>query len=236
MRLLRVLDLALVFARRRRQVVGAVARRDMVADRGDRLARHLHAVGPHIGDQAGGLAADIDAFVELLRQPHGLLRAEAQLARRLLLQRRGGERRMRVALDALLLDRADVEPPGLDRGAWRACASCSFGRSNCSSFLPSRWVSRAVNGAPAGVVKSASTVQYSRARNASISASRSQIRRSATDCTRPARAAARQLAPQHRREGEAHQVVQRAARQVGLDQRLVEVARVRHGVRARRCG
>ena len=158
----------------------------MVADRGDRLARHLHAVGPHVGDQAGGLAADIDALVELLRQPHGLLRAEAELARGLLLQRRGGERRVRIALDALLLDRADVEAAGLDAVASPASPAASLGRSNWSSFLPSRWVSRAVNGAPAGVVKSASTVQYSRARNASISASRSQISRSATDCTRPA--------------------------------------------------
>ena len=39
---------------------------------------------------------------------------------------------------------------------------------------------------PASVWNSTSTVQYSRGLNASISASRSQIRRSATDCTRPA--------------------------------------------------
>ena len=43
------------------------------------------------------------------------------------------------------------------------------------------------------------------------------------------RAAARQLAPQHRREGEADQIVQRAAGQIGLDQRLVELARRCHG-------
>ncbi len=44
------------------------------------------------------------------------------------------------------------------------------------------------------------------------------------------RAAARQLAPQDGREGEAHEIVQRAARQIGVDQRLVEVARMGHGV------
>ena len=43
-----------------------------------------------------------------------------------------------------------------------------------------------MKGAPAGVWNSASTVQYSRGRNASISASRSHTSRSATDCTRPA--------------------------------------------------
>ena len=39
-------------------------------------------------------------------------------------------------------------------------------------------------------------------------------------------AAAGQFAPQHRRQREAHQIVQRAARHVGLDQRLIEVARM----------
>ena len=43
-----------------------------------------------------------------------------------------------------------------------------------------------MKGAPAGVVICACTVQYSRGRNRSISLSRSQISRSATDCTRPA--------------------------------------------------
>ena len=70
--------------------------------------------------------------------------------------------------------------------ALAASASASLARSNWSSFLPFRCVSLAVNGAPPGVVNSASIVQYSRLRNASISASRSQISRSATDCTRPA--------------------------------------------------
>ena len=50
------------------------------------------------------------------------------------------------------------------------------------------------------------------------------------------RAAARQLAPQHRREGEAHQIVERAAGQVGVDQRLVEVARMGDGVEHRLLG
>ena len=44
----------------------------------------------------------------------------------------------------------------------------------------------------------------------------------------PGAAAARQLPPQHRGEGEAHQVVERAAGEIGLDQELVEVARGGH--------
>ncbi len=44
------------------------------------------------------------------------------------------------------------------------------------------------------------------------------------------RARARQLAPQHRRQREADQIVERAARQIGVDQRRVDVARMRHRV------
>ena len=42
------------------------------------------------------------------------------------------------------------------------------------------------------------------------------------------RARARQLAPQHRREGEADEIIERAARPVGVDQRLVDLARMAH--------
>ena len=66
-----------------------------------------------------------------------------------------------------------------------AMAAASLGRSNLPSFLPSCFTSRARNGSePADT--SASTVQYSWATKASISCSRSTIRRRATDCTRPA--------------------------------------------------
>src|SRR5690606_19873467 len=63
-----------------------------------------------------GLAADLDTLVQALRQLHCAGGAEAELARGLLLQGRGGERRLRVAPDALLLDLADLEVAGLDGG------------------------------------------------------------------------------------------------------------------------
>ena len=112
--LLGVLGAADVFARRAGEVIGAVGGLDVIADAGDRLAGHLHAVGAHVGDQPGGLAVEFHAFVQLLRQAHGLLRAEAELSRRFLLQGGGGEGRRRVALDALALDRSDSEAAGLD--------------------------------------------------------------------------------------------------------------------------
>ena len=42
------------------------------------------------------------------------------------------------------------------------------------------------------------------------------------------RARARQLAPEHRREREADQIVERAAREIGVDQRVVDGARMLH--------
>ena len=74
----------------------------------------------------------------------------------------------------------------LSMTATAARAAASSESASLSSLSPSRWVSWAVNDVPDRVRKSASTVQYSRAVKASISVSRSQIRRSATDCTRPA--------------------------------------------------
>src|SRR5271156_3831241 len=69
--------------------------------------------------------------------------------------------------------------------ALAACADASWPRSNLVSRLPACLTSRARNGSPPAET-SASTDQYSWVRNASISISRSTIRRSATDCTRPA--------------------------------------------------
>src|SRR4029077_14626241 len=67
-----------------------------------------------------------------------------------------------------------------------AVAAASSGRSNFSNLRPSRWVRRATKTWPSSVVKTTAMVQYSWALKTSISASRSQIRRSATDWTRPA--------------------------------------------------
>ena len=73
-RLLRVLDLAGVGARLVRQVVGAVQLRDLRAGRGDRGVGQRRGVRTHVGDEA--------VLVQLLRDLHGGLGAEAELARR----------------------------------------------------------------------------------------------------------------------------------------------------------
>ena len=84
-RFLRVLHLAAVRARLGGQVLVAVLLADRGARRGDRLLRQVRAVGSHVGDVA--------ALVEPLRDRHRARRREAQLAARLLLQRRRRERR-----------------------------------------------------------------------------------------------------------------------------------------------
>src|SRR5665213_3676288 len=66
-----------------------------------------------------------------------------------------------------------------------AKADASLPRSNFESRLLSCLTRRATKGS-APDETSASTVQYSWVRNASISSSRSTTSRSATDCTRPA--------------------------------------------------
>jgi hypothetical protein len=70
----------------------------------DRLGGQRDRVGAHVGDQADAALADVDAFIELLRDAHGALRRKTELARGFLLQRRGRERRRGIAARCLLVD------------------------------------------------------------------------------------------------------------------------------------
>ena len=94
-RFLRVLGLRRVAARLVGQILGAEALGDDAANLVERLVGERHGVGAHVADQTDGAFADVDALVEPLRDGHRALRAEAELARRFLLQRRGRERRGR---------------------------------------------------------------------------------------------------------------------------------------------
>ena len=106
-RLLGVLDLAGVDAGLVGQVGGAEQLPDLVARGGDRGLRQRHRVGSHIGDEAG--------LVEVLGHRHRPLGGEAELAAGLLLQRRGPERRVRAARVGLGLDAVDRERGGFQR-------------------------------------------------------------------------------------------------------------------------
>ena len=104
-RFLRVLGLVAVEVRRLRQRLRAEVLRDHLAHLLDRLGAQVHRVGSHVGDQADhALVAERDAFVQALRDLHRAAGGEAELARGLLLQRRGRERRRGPALALLRLD------------------------------------------------------------------------------------------------------------------------------------
>ena len=103
-RFLRVLRLGGVTPRLVRQIVGAETLGDDAADLGQRLVGERHGVRAHVADETDGAFADVDPFIETLRDGHRALRAEAELARRFLLQRGGRERRGRVAAALLLVD------------------------------------------------------------------------------------------------------------------------------------
>jgi hypothetical protein len=145
---------------------------------------------------------------------------EAELARGFLLQGGGGERRRRAALALLAVDVGDVQrtpPAACWMRARAASASSPLVRLNCSTFLPSSFDSRAVK--PATDARtSASIVQYSLRLEGLDLSSRSHDHAQRRRLHAAGRQAALHLAPQHRRQVEADQVVQRAPRLLGIDQ------------------
>ena len=108
-RLLRVLDLAVIAARSVGHVVGAEELAGLGAGRIDGLLRQCRGVGTHIGDVA--------TLVETLRDAHRALGIPTEASRGLLLESRGHERRVGTALAGLLDDRAHgVGRPGQGGG------------------------------------------------------------------------------------------------------------------------
>ncbi len=226
-RFLRVLGLGLVAARRVRHVLLAVIGFDLAAHRGDRFPGDLNTIGTHISNETDGLAADVDALIEPLRHPHGVSRREAELAAGFLLQGRGGEGRLRIALDRLGFDVGNIEGRGLERllerlgllagadveplqllaiGADQAClerlvARRRQGRDQRPVFLADEFFDFEF------------AIANEPQRHRLHPAGRTRTRK---------------LAPQHRRQREADEIIERAPRQIGIDQSLVDTARVVH--------
>ena len=95
---LRILVLGRIFARNAWHVFRAVFLFNHAARARNRFGRHVDAVGAHISDKTDRLAAKVHAFIKTLRHAHGVGGRKPQLARGFLLQRRGGERCVGVAL------------------------------------------------------------------------------------------------------------------------------------------
>ena len=110
MRLLRIFLRFFELARRLGQVIGAKLCLDETTQVINGLVRQVDRVGTHVGDETRGPAlSDIKAFIQLLRHAHRALRSKAELARGLLLQRRGDEGWGRIALALLAFDLSDEE-------------------------------------------------------------------------------------------------------------------------------
>ncbi len=106
---LRILRFVLIAARCIRHVILAVILADHRPDAGNGFWRHVDAVGTHISNETDRFAADVDALIQTLRDPHGVRWRKAELAARLLLKRRGGEGRRRVAPRRLGLNGSNLE-------------------------------------------------------------------------------------------------------------------------------
>ena len=220
-RFLGVLRLRGIVARRLGQDVLAAAKilGDDRARRGNRLARNLNAVGPHIGDVA--------VFVEALRDAHSVARGEAELARRLLLQRRGRERRVGVARDGLRLDRADGELAGRDVGT-RLLRRDDLVQVEAVELL-------AVPVRQPGDERCAGDRRECRLDRPVFAVDeRLDLALAVDDNTQrdrldaPRRLGAGQLAPQDGGQVEADEIVERAPRSVRIDERSVDFAGLGH--------
>ena len=227
MRFLRVFRLGGIFARRLGHEALAILLADHRAYACDRLRRHIDAVGSHIGDEAGALSADIDALIEPLRDPHGVRRRQPELARGFLLQRRRRERRIRVALDGLGFDRAHFELRGVER------LLEVFGLLALADVEPCDLPAVGADEAgDKGLVARCFKMRDQRPIFAADEFFDLQLA-FADEAQRdrlhaPGRARAGQLAPQDRRQREADEIVERAAGQIGVDERLVDLAGMRH--------
>ena len=220
-----VFRLAAVFARVGGEILRAEGMADLLARGLDRLARHLDAVGSHIGDQTDGFAAQIHTLIESLRDAHGLLRAQPELAAGFLLQGGGGERGRRVAADALFLDLADAELAGFDRRLGARGVGGGGEVEFIELFAVELGEAGGEGGAGRGLEMGGDIPIFARLESLDLGlALTDQPQRDRLDA--PGGARSGQLAPQHRGEGEAHQIIQRAAGQIGLDQRHIQIAGV----------
>ena len=234
-RFLRVLGLGLVLARRVRHIGVAVILADHLAGLGDRGRIDLHAVGTHISNEAGGLAADVDAFIEPLRDPHGVRRRKADL-------RLASCCSVEVVKGACGLRRAGLASTAVTRvggGFERLLEVLGFRAGADVEALDLLAV-----GADQTRLEGIAARRQQRRDQRPIFARHEFLDLELAVADQPqrhrlhaaGRAGARQLAPQHGREGEADQIVQRAARHIGVDQRAVDLARMLHRVRDRLLG
>ena len=220
MRFLRVLGLVLVDARGIGHIGGTEGLADLGTGGGNRLGRHVDAVGPHVGDVPG--------LIEPLCRRHRGLGPHAVFPARLLLQGRGHEGRERVARGGLGLHRFHCECSILNGGdrefrrfggrdvEFFQLAPAQH-RQPCGQLGAPR---RGKGGGHGPVFAGLEGLDLHLALYHEAQDDRLHP---------PGRFRPRQLAPQHRRQGKAHEIIQRAAGEVCLDQRGIDLPGRGHG-------
>ena len=224
-RFLGVLGFGFVLANEGRDVLGRIFFGDHRADRCDRFRRDRHAVRSHVGDEADRVAADVDALVQALGDLHRLLGGKSQLAGSIHLQRRGLERCVRVAFDGLLLDVGDFEVAvfdgRFDRGGGGFVLYVELVEALASDGAEAGFELFVLGGfhhrvdGPVFVGAEGFDLGFAVAHEAQ-----------GDGLHAAGRTRSWQLAPQHGRERKADEIIERAARQIGFHQRLVDLARV----------
>ena len=153
------------------------------------------------------------------------LAAEAELARRLLLQGRGGERRERVAADLPAVDFGDRKARGAqDRVGGGARLGLAVEIEAIEPLAVEMGEPRGEGLACLGLELDLDRPVFARFERLDLGfALADQAQCDGLDAA--GRAAARKLAPEHRRQGETDEVIERPAGKIGFDQLAVDLAR-----------
>ena len=207
----------------------AVQALDGGANLGDRLGSQRHRIGAHVGNKADAAFADVDAFVQLLRRAHGALRGKTQLARGFLLQRRSRKWRRRIAAALLAVDGEHLERRGRAAGAAQrrlgGARSGFAGEAELLDLAAGKLHQLERKGLFAVLTLGVDGPVFLRdERGDLVLAFADHAQRRALHA--PRGQAAPHLFPQQRREIEAHQVVERAARLLCVHQVERQLARM----------
>ena len=218
MGLLRVLGLGFVMAWFFRAEMAGETVGNLGPRRADGAVVHLHAVGSHIGDRA--------RLIQRLRHPHRVAGGETQLARGLLLQGGGGERRRRVTPLGAGIDVLDAKSPLLHRRLG-ARGNARLAEAQLLQLLPLKLhQTRGKRGAVMLHLGDDLPI-FLRFKNLDLALSLDD-QAEGHRLHPPRRFRAGQLAPQHRRQRKAEQIIQRPAGQIGVDQVLIQLSRGLH--------
>ena len=227
MRLLGVRDGAFVEARLVRHGLRAVLARGMRAGGVQRRARERHGVGAHV--------RDVPRLVEALGEAHRRLRREAQLAARLLLERRGAEGRRGPAGVRLLVDAPHRERLTAELRDERArpllvehenLGRCRAVLAEVTSTSDADAVDRDEPRRERSRVERAEHVPVARGDESHPLPLAVDHEPRGDGLHAPGRKARHDLLPQDRRHLEAVEPVEDAARLLGVDEPLVDLARL----------